>query len=107
LSKVRIESKWYHESPYFSLVNTDVVSYAHDDAYVKVGLFCLKIPIHTSRYEKERRKEVGHNNQLEDEDERLGDICTYSVDIATNEHPRLQLEVRETIVIVNIFFLSF
>jgi hypothetical protein len=42
MSKTRIESKWYHESPNFRLVAVDALSLA--DQYVKVALFELRTP---------------------------------------------------------------
>lgn len=42
MSKVRIESKWYHESPHFNLVAVDALSYA--DQYIKIALFELHTP---------------------------------------------------------------
>lgn len=42
MSKVRIESKWYHESPNFHLVAVDALSIA--DQYIKVALFTLETP---------------------------------------------------------------
>ena len=42
MSKVRIESKWYHESPNFNLVAVDALSYA--DQYIKIALFELHTP---------------------------------------------------------------
>lgn len=41
MSKVRVESMWYHESPHISIVSIDAISYS-DDKYVKVALFCLQ-----------------------------------------------------------------
>lgn len=42
MSKVRIESKWYHESDNFFLVAVDALSLA--DQYIKVALFELFTP---------------------------------------------------------------
>jgi hypothetical protein len=42
MSKVRIESKWYHESNHFNLVAVDALSYA--DQYIKIALFELHTP---------------------------------------------------------------
>jgi len=42
MSKVRIESKWYHESSNFHLVAVDALSLA--DQYIKVALFTLETP---------------------------------------------------------------
>lgn len=42
MSKVRIESKWYHESNNFHLVAVDALSLA--DQYIKVALFRLETP---------------------------------------------------------------
>src|SRR5690348_7132372 len=39
MSKVRVESKWYHESPDFNLVAVDALNVMNE--YVKVALFEL------------------------------------------------------------------
>jgi hypothetical protein len=130
LTKLRIESKWYHESPNFNLINIDVVTTSSSldselaDSYCKVGLFCLRIPLHSRQYnsgggttiigrDKRRGSATSSNvtdspmkgsehgnggtiqneTQEEENDDTLDDVCTYSVDIATSDTQRLQLEV--------------
>jgi hypothetical protein len=146
LTKLRIESKWYHESPNFNLINVDVVTTSSSldselaDNYCKVGLFCLRIPLHSRQYNSGggttiigRRgsatssnvtdspmKGSEHNNGgngtgndhqsgiEEENDDTLNDVCTYSVDIATSDTQRLQLEVRMLfcVCLLSFFFLS-
>jgi hypothetical protein len=91
MSKARIESKWYHESPNFDLVNVDVVSI--DDSFCKLALFCLKIPLTPSspvvggNYKKPATTNVSVTSGIED-------LMAYSLDIASSDTPRLQVEVK-------------
>ena len=66
MSKVRIESKWYHESPNFHLVAVDALSIA--DQYIKVALFTLETPNPAS--------ETGSSF--------IPPLQQYSIDIGTN-----------------------
>lgn len=91
MSKPRIESKWYHESPNFDLVNVDVVSI--DDSFCKLALFCLKIPLTPSSpsVSGNNRKSTAANVTVTSG---IEDLMAYSLDIASSDTPRLQVEVR-------------
>jgi hypothetical protein len=101
MSKARIESKWYHESPNFDLVNVDVVSI--EDSFCKLALFCLKIPLTPSSpsvggiNRKSATANVSVTSGIED-------LMAYSLDIASSDTPRLQVEVKTMkIIFLHIF----
>lgn len=106
MSKPRVESKWFHESESFGIVAVDAIS--TDDIYIKAALFCLK-PSQPKTFSKDdtphnkrkprRMSFLGLNEDLEiDENDTMEPLNysnhdIYSVDIGTNQTPRLQLEV--------------
>ncbi|KAJ1380341.1 hypothetical protein B484DRAFT_33545, partial [Ochromonadaceae sp. CCMP2298] len=102
MSKVRIESRWYHENPLFSLVSADALSLR--DEYVKVALFLLRPPdiftLQCAAVEaanKASKRMVTNSQELRAEAERAAQRLAvaelkaktssglqYSVDIGTN-----------------------
>lgn len=73
MSKVRIESKWYHESNQFNLVAVDALSLG--DQYIKIALFEL----HTPAGETNPQPTVAAAASIA-----LPPTRQYSVDIGTN-----------------------
>eukprot|EP00981_Chlorochromonas_danica_P012272 scaffold4731_cov175-Ochromonas_danica.AAC.18 len=78
MTKPRIESKWYHESPHFTLRNVDCHVPSAEGNYVKVALFRLAVP-------------VVANGSIKAIDPPVN--CLYSVDIGSRDLPRCQLEI--------------
>jgi hypothetical protein len=74
VSKQRIESKWYYESPSFTIRNVDAV--VTETGYAKAALFCVT-------------SDASGTPQ-------------YSIDISSSDAPRAQLEVKHTSVLVQL-----
>ena len=83
MSKVRIESKWYHESPNFNLVAVDALSYS--DQYIKIALFELHTPVIVDTTSSTT---TSGTSPLPDGSSGMGGLVPptrqYSVDIGTN-----------------------
>lgn len=93
ITKPRIESKWYHENPQFNIVFSDVSSV--ESKYVKAALFCLKptpvavaAPAPVTNSNNRDSFFVDNTPAPTKRDDNM-----YSVDIASSDVPRTQLEV--------------
>ncbi len=86
ITKPRIESKWYHENQNFNVLFTDVAS--TPDKYVKAALYCLK--------PTPKETPAKANWTKTEEEENL-----YSIDIASSDVPRTQLEVSQLFIASN------
>lgn len=111
LSKVRVESSWYHESQDFNILAVDAQCSAKEmhDRYAMAALFCYstKKSIHTgmspssalaAATASNRSSRMSFSGVYSTPEPKLRDADfeehrTYSIDIGTNDSERLQFEV--------------
>eukprot|EP01038_Epipyxis_sp_PR26KG_P009071 gene9071-12233_t len=101
MTKLRVESIWYHESPAFSIVAVD--SYNFLDRHVMIALFCYQsaaMSQPTSPVESLRRLSF-YASPISDSVPIKGSLL-YSIDIGTNESQRLQFEVLSPVDTTNL-----
>lgn len=108
MSKVRVESMWYHESPHISIVAIDALSIG--DKYAKVALFCLAEtpetapvaePVRRSSFSLSKSPTPPPNTArpvMRRSSKGDYEVCTnkFSIDIGASDTERIQLEVRVT-----------